>query len=383
MIVIKFLMGDLFIHIYRFLKRTQFVFLFFFVVILVFCEKIEKAVYEPMNLQSMVYPITEFGLNNGQIDITVSGGEKPYQFQWSNMKNSEDLEDLCPGIYWVIVSDATGQSISDTFEITQPAPDSIKVQINKQNPQLTGGSDGFVVLEITGGYLPFYISWSNGETSQNITNLFAGTYTFTINDSRGQVYTDSVTLSDFVFDIDGNKYTTIQLGEQTWMQQNLRVFRSPQGEKLKAFIYESDTSYLESFGCLYTWQTVMNGSTAEGRQGICPEGWHVPTDNEFKQLEMFLGMDETEANETNTWRGRNIGTKLKNGGTSGFNALLSGRRSPSGNYSLAGRMEYLWTSTEYENNAWRRCLDLYANDVGRWNTFSKEYGFSLRCIKNK
>lgn len=187
---------------------------------------------------------------------------------------------------------------------------------------------------------------------------------------------------DFLTDIDGNEYNIVKIGTQLWMQQNLRVTHAPDGNKIDAFIYENNQNLLENYGCLYTWHVAMNGSTEEGAQGICPEGWHIPSDNDFKILEMFLGMTEAESNLTNTWRGNNIRTALKTGGNSGYNAVLAGRRSTSGVYSLAGRMEYMWTSNEYGNNAWRRCLDRNTHTVGRWNTFSKNYGFSIRCIKN-
>ena len=75
-------------------------------------------------------------------------------------------------------------------------------------------------------------------------------------------------------------------------------------------------------------------------------------------------------------------SKLKEGGDSGYNALLSGRRSSSGVYSLLYQFEYVWTSTEYGDNAWRRCISKEANDIGRWNTFPKSYAFSVRCVKN-
>jgi uncharacterized protein (TIGR02145 family) len=127
----------------------------------------------------------------------------------------------------------------------------------------------------------------------------------------------------------------------------------------------------------------MNGSTAEGTQGLCPCGWHIPTDEEFKILEIHLGMTEAQADMVNIWRGAPVGTMMKAGGGSGYEAKLSGRRSSGGAYSLMGRMEYMWTSTQFDTSlAWRRCLDDYSPHVGRWNTFPKSYGFSLRCIKD-
>jgi hypothetical protein len=77
-----------------------------------------------------------------------------------------------------------------------------------------------------------------------------------------------------------------------------------------------------------------------------------------------------------------VGTKLGAGGSSGYEALYSGRITSVGSYQLLGDYEYIWTATQYGDNAWRRCLSKYANDVGRWNTFPKDYGFSIRCIRD-
>jgi len=98
---------------------------------------------------------------------------------------------------------------------------------------------------------------------------------------------------------------------------------------------------------------------------------------------MFLGMSRAEADMENTWRGDGVGTRLIIGGSSGYNARLCGRRSSGGAYSLLDVFEYMWTSTEYGDCAWRRCLDINSDLCGRWNTFPKSYGFSVRCIKNK
>jgi uncharacterized protein (TIGR02145 family) len=85
----------------------------------------------------------------------------------------------------------------------------------------------------------------------------------------------------------------------------------------------------------------------------------------------------------NTWRGEGIGTSLIMGGQSGYEALLSGRRSSNGSYILLHQFEYVWTSSEYgAAYAWRRCLNIMDTKVGRWNTFPKSYAFSVRCIKN-
>ena len=124
-------------------------------------------------------------------------------------------------------------------------------------------------------------------------------------------------------------------------------------------------------------------SEDEEAQGICPCGWHIPDDDEFKQLEISLGMTREEADMDNTWRGDDVGKQLLNGGTSGYNALLSGRRTSTGKYDLLNSYEYMWTSSEAGSYAWRRCLRAGDSNVGRWNTFPKSYAFSIRCVRDR
>ena len=116
--------------------------------------------------------------------------------------------------------------------------------------------------------------------------------------------------------------------EQTWMQQNLRVTLAPDGSGIESNIYIIDGIPVneETYGRLYTWDVAMNGSTVENSQGICPDGWHIPSDEEWKELEIHLGMTRQEADMTNTWRGYGAGTKLAQGGESGYEALFAGRR---------------------------------------------------------
>lgn len=119
-----------------------------------------------------------------------------------------------------------------------------------------------------------------------------------------------------------------------------------------------------------------NPSTA---RGICPAGWHLPSDDEVKTLEIHLGMTQAQADMTNAWRGDGVGTMLLLGGSSGYDALLSGIWFGS-YFTLLGQYEYVHTSTEYGSYAWRRCLRNTTTDVGRWNTFPKSYGLSVRCV---
>jgi uncharacterized protein (TIGR02145 family) len=162
------------------------------------------------------------------------------------------------------------------------------------------------------------------------------------------------------------------------------VTRQTDNGVVEKHCYGDDPANCAAYGGLYEWDEMMDyGPSDSGNpsttQGICPPGWHVPSDEEWKVLEVFLGMTTTEADMVNGWRGVGVGTALLAGGSSGYEALLSGRNA-SGVFDLLGLNEYMYTSTEYGTNAWRRCLASGATTVGRWNTFPKGWGLSVRCV---
>jgi uncharacterized protein (TIGR02145 family) len=145
-----------------------------------------------------------------------------------------------------------------------------------------------------------------------------------------------------------------------------------------------ESTYKHLYGALYNWYTVKTGN-------LCPLDWHVPTDEEWKKLEMYLGMSQVASNLT-SYRGTNEGSKLKssvgwyqNGnGTneSGFSALPSGWRDYGGDFYFIGNWTDFWSSTEINSyNAWSRALGYIHNDVGRYED-SKKFGFCVRCVKD-
>ena len=347
------------------------------------CEKEEEIEIIPIEIEAHIIHVTEFGGSDGIINLTVTGGIPPYSFLWSTNQTSEDLINISSGIYTVEVFDSKNHCRCDTFEITEPDPIPMTISFEVKNPTASGENNGSIYSSVEGGYPPFTWEWSNGATTKDIENATADTYIITVTDSLGRVLCDTITLTCGVTDIEGNVYNTVRIGDQIWLKENLRVKLAPDSSEITSYVYDDDPANEAVYGRLYTWDEAMNHSTQEKAQGICPDGWHIPGDEEFKKLEMYLGMTSEEADLSNTWRGAGIGTMLKYGGSSGFDILLSGRRAGNGSFSLLDRVEYLWTSTEYTNNfAWRRCFDKFANDVGRWNTFPKNYAFSVRCIKD-
>jgi uncharacterized protein (TIGR02145 family) len=207
-----------------------------------------------------------------------------------------------------------------------------------------------------------------------------------------------------VTDIDGNTYNTIVLGTQEWMQENLRTTQYANGDTIPNVTdgtqwsglptgawchYNNDSQYETPYGKLYNWYTV------DDSRNVCPTGWHVPTDAEWKQLEMFLGMSQADA-DTTGFRGTDEGGKLKeiatthwnspNSGatnSSGFTGLPGGRRySSDGTFTSTGYNGYWWSATQYSaSNGWQRSLYFGKAEVER-NNFAKGYGLSVRCLSD-
>jgi len=140
--------------------------------------------------------ITCNGANNGKIVLAVSGGVKPYQYLWSPVIGTTDsLANLAPGAYTCRVTDSNNCISSVSFNITQPAVlrDST---ISVTNATCYGTNNGSANIAVTGGTKPYKYNWSGGGgTNANAINLFAGTYTCTVNDSNGCVTKDTITVT--------------------------------------------------------------------------------------------------------------------------------------------------------------------------------------------
>ncbi len=201
-----------------------------------------------------------------------------------------------------------------------------------------------------------------------------------------------------VTDLDGNSYATVQIGAQCWMQQNLRVGVLKVGHPsnvniIEKHCYGDDDANCLTDGALYEWGEAMQGVTTNGAQGICPTGWHIPTHDEWTTLERAICTSGTCATDFpydvttfNQYRGTNEGTKLKAGGSSGFNSstfVLAGNRQTNGSTFLYRTLQNdYWTSTEYDaGTAWSRDIGTVSAAVWR-QKYNKSYGFSVRCIQN-
>lgn len=227
--------------------------------------------------------------------------------------------------------------------------------------------------------------------------------------------------TDPVQDADGNWYNTVLIGTQCWLKENMRTTKYPDSSAItKGAVTHGDASWgtdqawyscppntsnngedclaPASLGMLYQWSAAMDGSVTEGAQGVCPTGWHVPTDAEWCTLENTIEPGTDASCNTTGFRGISTGSKMADNvadqswtagtltggtgfGSSGLAAGPSGFRGINGFYNARSIDTYVWSSTGSGSNAWKRYLSYTDTQVLR-NTVSKAYGFSVRCIKD-
>ncbi|MEP7168598.1 MAG: SprB repeat-containing protein, partial [Bacteroidota bacterium] len=132
---------------------------------------------------------------NGTIDVTVNGGTTPYNYNWSNGATTQDLNNLSAGTYVVSITDANGCTSSQNGTVTQPSASLSATASTTQNVSCFSGANGSINLAVNGGTTPYTYTWSNGATTQNVSNLAAGTYTVSITDANGCSYSETGTIS--------------------------------------------------------------------------------------------------------------------------------------------------------------------------------------------
>jgi len=146
-----------------------------------------------LTLNEVVTDIDCNGAANGEIDITVGGGEGPYTFAWSNGATTEDVSNLGPGSYSVTVTDARGCTINDSYTISQPT--ALGFSYTSVDVSCFGFSDGSIDITVTGGTAPYDYSWSGGEITEDIGSLAAGNYTVTVTDFNGCTINQTITIA--------------------------------------------------------------------------------------------------------------------------------------------------------------------------------------------
>ncbi len=192
-------------------------------------------------------------------------------------------------------------------------------------------------------------------------------------------------------DIDGNVYETIQIGEQLWMAENLKVTHYQNGDEIPTnlddsswesanygtvAVYDDQESNIDTYGRLYSWYAV------DDNRGVCPENFHVPTDEEYTQLTIYLGGSDVAGGKMKEaglehWNAPNTGATNE----SGFSGFPGGYRNTSGAYVDMGSLGVFRSSSEYSSSqAWIHSLWYEDAVVYRGFNMNKNSGNSVRCV---
>ena len=325
-----------------------------------------------------------------------------------------------PTVFTVAPSNITTNSASCGGNVTADGGVSVTVRgvcwSTSPNPTVSdshtmdGSGTGTFTSSLTGlaAGTTYYV---RAYATNNAGTAYGNQVSFTTNHQVSCPNTPTVT------DYDGNVYNTVQIGNQCWMQENLRTTHYADGTSISLGSYSSGTPpYLyyypfnssstnPTYGYLYNWAAVMHGASSSnaspsGVQGICPIGWHVPSDTEWGELENYVGGQSNYlcGNDSNFiakalasptgWTSSEgqcaVGNMPSSNNATGFGALPAGAYSI--DYNSCGNFSYsafFWTSTgSTSQNAYRRVINYNSASLNSYNNLSKNNGFSVRCLKD-
>ncbi|MCR4857869.1 MAG: hypothetical protein K5890_06705 [Bacteroidales bacterium] len=291
---------------------------------------------------------------------------------------------------------------------SSPSP---TINDNRTNDGTGLGSFTSFLTGLTAGTVYYMRAYA----TNNVGTTYGGEIAFTTISSSAQQDGQPCPNVAMVTDYDNNIYNTVQIGAQCWMKENLRTTHYSNGISIAlgttsstttAYRYfpNDNSSNVATHGYLYNWPAVMNGESSSttnpsGVHGICPIGWHMPSDSEWTQLTNYVssqgqyvcGSNNTSiakalANQTG-WDISTttccIGNSPSTNNSTGFSAIPAGERLFYNNtYDNFGMVVRYWSTTEYySNRAYHRTLSHNSSGVG--NSFSdKNYAFSVRCLSN-
>jgi len=223
----------------------------------------------------------------------------------------------------------------------------------------------------------------------------SATQTFLLSNIGDEILSVEIIAEETLVDIEGNLYNSIQIGEQIWMRENLKVTHYQNGDEIETgfenldwanlttgaySIYEEDENNANVYGNLYNWYVTNDN------RNIAPEGWHIPTNSEWQMLINTIGGENIAGGKLKSlgldlWETPNLNATNE----SGFTGLPAGYRSgSSGNFANINNYAYFWSSTEDTNSILKgmRSQLSYNSEIVSTSGSDKERGYSIRCIKN-
>ena len=329
---------------------------------------------------------------------------------------TSNLSGLTAGITYYVRAyatnlDGTGYGSAVSFRTLAPTPPVLTTSNVSGIKDITAISGGTITSDGDAPITARGVCWSTGATptvsdSKTVDGTGAGSFISNLTalppntslnarayatNSAGTSYGDVKSFKTFaVMDNDGNGYSSVTIGTQVWLVENLSATKYNDGTPIPLVTdntewsalttpgycwYNNDISYKNPYGALYNWSAVNTGKLA-------PAGWHVPTNEEFSILGLFLGEPTGggKLKEAGTihWESPNTGATNEYG----FTALPGGKRMFSGVFFDFGSSCYFWNSGELNSTyAWYRSLvNIYPQMYN--GNIDKTYGFSVRCVKD-
>ncbi len=313
-------------------------------------------------------PLTDEPVALFSVDPATGFVNTSFAFDASTSYDNEDPPDILQ-VRWDFDGDGTWDTDWDTDKTTE------------YTYTMTGDYDAKLAVKDSDENI--------GETSRSVT---------VVNESGGAPCPGTPTVTD----ADGNVYNTVLIGNQCWMKENLRRGTMIQGEDamqdngvVEKWCFDNEGENCQLYGGLYAWDEMMQYTEEEGVQGICPAGWHIPTDEEWKVLEGTVdseyGVGDPEWDKFNFFRGYDAAYNLKadtgwayNGNgcdAFGFSLLPGDVRNTNGGFTGIPDCAWLWTSTK--RNQWGNFIrHVHPTNDRIWYATSKDAGCSVRCLKD-
>ncbi|MCQ2285110.1 MAG: hypothetical protein MJZ57_09440, partial [Bacteroidales bacterium] len=391
------------------------------------CEVTERGFFYGMTANNLTTKVTASGVGNGDFQTEISNllpgthyYYKAYAKTITGMAYSNEISfqtnATLPTITTTSVSSITSMSATSGGNVTADGGATVTARgvcwSTSQNPTMAdshttnGSGTGSFSSSITGlsANTTYYV---RAYATNSVGTAYGSQISFT--PAAGQPCPGVATVTDY----DGNTYNTVQIGQQCWMKENLKTTHYSDGTSISlgsststttAYRYypNNDSSNVSTYGYLYNWPAVMQNSSSSsanpsGVQGICPTGWHVPSDAEWTQLTDYVSSQSQYVCGSNStyiakalasttgWNSYSgtccVGNDPSGNNATGFSAVPAGRRL-TGNFYDFGRLANFWSATQSDDSfAWYRYLGYDGSGVYSYDD-TKNYGFSVRCLRD-
>ena len=303
-----------------------------------------------------------------------------------------------------------------TFSANQSSDQTVNITVPSAN-------DGTLTIQQNGSTVGTFSANQSSDQTVNITTLTAENVQAMINSSLGAMQQQIQADANFacgtstVMDYDGNEYNTLRIGSQCWLKENLRSTHFANGTAIAAGTEASTTvpyryapgnneSNVAAYGYLYNLPAVMNGANSSdanpsGVQGICPNGWHVPSSTEWMQLDSYVSSQNQYVCGTNPaniakslasttgWTSNStvcaVGNTPENNNATGFSAMpASFYAGLNGSYGTLGNSAYFWSSANGAASSYGWCYiwEYWHSATTQITSIDKDWGLSVRCVRD-